>query len=435
MADGTDRTRAMTAAVDVLTLEERDTIGPGDDVTWHVELDYYSDLETLSQWDQACWDDDAAVWQGPPGTVDIGPAALSVSIGRGRDEPLSRFRPGTATVVVDDPDGKLSPWATASTPDAYAAIRPGIGLRVVAEYAGDRYPRFDGTVSAIVDTFPNISGHAVTFTATDALADLAAYDGTEQPAVGAGETAGPRLARICENAGYSGPTDFQPGLVPLQATTLAQNALNEAGVVTDTELGALFVTTDGVMRFVDRNGLVTNPHYTDVQFVFGEVEPELCYAEVELVTDVARVRNHVSISNAGGSAVTHVDPNSVGLYGSRSYQRFDLIHVDPAESPLIADRYLDIFAGAVQRVEALSILPSVNPETIPAALTLGLLWRIQLRRRAHGFQVVADLQVESIAEEITAREWRVTYRTFTAAGVFAAARWDTAAWDTGLWGY
>jgi hypothetical protein len=420
----------------IVKLGDRADPGPGAGVTWRVELNYYADIGGVGAWDHALWD--AAVWAADtPDAVDIGTDVISIAIGRGRDEPLSRFRPGLCTVLVDDPDGNLSPWATPD-PDTYGTIRPGIGLRIVARFGGVDYPRFTGKVTAIVDTFPQITagGHAVLITAVDGLADLAAYDGLPLAvAVGDGETAGPRIARILASAGYTGPTDLDAGAVPLQPTTLDANALDEAGLVTDTELGALFVDYAGVLTFVDRTGLNADPHYTAVQFTFGELEPELCYADVELVTDNERVRNIISISNVGGVAVTRQDGDSLSLYGPRSLVRTDLIHKNAADSTVIADRYLAVFADASRRVDGLTILPSVNAETIPAALTIGLLWRIQLRRRATGFQVVADLQVETINEEITPREWRVEYRTFSAAGIFTVGKWDVARWDTGLWGF
>lgn len=428
----------MTAA-GLLTIQPRDVgdVGPAPGVDWRVELNYYNELAALALWDSAKWDTAGAVWTGPAPPTDIACDVLGVNLDRGRDEPLSRFRPGFATVAVDDPDGNLSPWSTASSPNQYAAIRPGIGLTVTAVYAGVDYPRFVGTVTAITDTFPSpiSGGHVVTFTAADSLADLAAFDGLEQSPIGAGETAGPRIQRIVENAGYDGDLDLADGSVPLQPTTLAGNALDECGLVCDTELGALFVDRGGVLQFVDRSDLTTNPKYTDIQATFGEVAPELCYADVELATDSERVRNVVSIANAGGTAVTHLDATSLALYGRRTYQRFDLIHANAADSDTIADRYLAVYANASRRVEAITILPSVNPETIPAALDLSLLYRIQVRRRATGFQVIADLQIQAIAEEITPREWRLTYRTFSAAGVFAAARWDVAVFDSGLWGF
>jgi hypothetical protein len=64
-----------------------------------------------------------------------------------------------------------------------------------------------------------------------------------------------------------------------------------------------------------------------------------------------------------------------------------------------------------------------------------VLWRIQVRRRAEGFQVVADLQIQGYQEAISPDTWTITFATFDAAAVFNVGRWDVALWDEGLWGY
>lgn len=442
MADESDRAHTVTA-LDVRPVRfktaERSSTGPAAAVEWFVWLRYYNELGALALWDVALWDTPEAVWAGEAEPHDIGCDVISLHTGIGRDEPLARFRPGSATVTVDDPDGNLSPWSTAGNTDAYAAVRPGIGLFIEARYipTDTRYPVFTGTVTAITETFPGITGHTVTFVAVDALGELGAFDGIEQTPVGANELAGARIERIVRMVGLDVQRILDSGSIPLQATTLAQNALNEAGLVCDTELGALWVRGDGVLRFLDRLGLQNDPHYTEPQYVFGESEPELCYADIALATDADAVRNVVSISNAGGTAVTHTDPTSISLYGQRTYQRMDLIHVDGAQSALIADRYLAFFGDASRRIDELVLLPSVTPAVIVAALTLEVLWRIQVRRRAVGFQVVADLQVQSIEHEITATEWKTTLKTFSAASVHAPGRWDIDRWDTAtaVWGW
>lgn len=411
--------------------------GPVADVEWFVWLAFYSELEGVSLWDVALWDDAAAVWAGAPEQVNLACDVISISINAGRDEPLARFRPASAVVAVSDPDGTLSPWITASDPDAFATVRPGITLSIEARHVPSdvTYPVYTGTVMKISDTFPNFTDHVVTFNCADALQVLAAYDGLEQPPAGAGEHGGDRIQRILEMVSWRGDRVLDVGVPALQETTLAQNALNEAGLVTDTELGALFVRPDGVMRFLDRNGIAGDPHYTQVQFTFGEVEPELCYAGLELLTDADLVRNVISISNTGGTAVTHADTRSIGLHGPRTYQRFDLIHQDPAQSDIIADQYLAFFADASRRIESLELVPSVNTETIIAALSLQLLWRIQVRRRATGFQVIADLQVQGIEHQISAGEWKTTLKTFSASAVLEVGRWQVGRWDSALWAF
>lgn len=422
---------------------ESETIGPVEGVEPHVALGYYPEGGDVSRWDLARWDTAAAQWQGAAPLDDVTCDVLSLSLREGRDLPLERFRPGTATLVLDDPEGKYSPWRTAPEPNTFATIRVGIDLVVWVDVPAESesFRRFRGIVETIEDNFPDEGERqTVTFHAVDYLGLLGAFDGVEQVAVGAGELTGARLARIANNAGYIGPTRFDAGTVAVQATTLARNALDESGVVVDTELGAYWCDRDGVLIFRDRNGIVTDPRYTAIQAIFGDEESsaddEICYAEITLSSDTDKIENVVSIANAGGTAVTRSDPTSVSLFRPRTFQRFDLIHVDPAESAAIAQRHLDFYAYASNRVEELAVdLLAMTNEQRCTVLALDTLWRIQVRRRATGYQVVADLQIQGMTETISAEAWRITFRTFSATAVFNVARWDGDLWDVGLWGY
>lgn len=408
----------------------------------HVALGYYPPGTELSAWDSAEWDDVLALWEGDAPLRDISCDVLSVTWTQGRDQPLDRFRTGTCTVVVDDPTGALSPWATAPDAGAYATIRPGIDLVVWVELLdGSRIDRFTGIVDAIDDDWdpdPSLDGpHRVTFQALDYLQDLAAFDGYELPPSGAGETTGARLGRIVANAECRRPTNFDSGSVTVQETTLAKNALDEAGLVVDTERGAFWCDRSGVLQFRDRNGLVDDPRYTTVQAIFGERpgDGELCYATIGLATDQAKIRNVVTISRAGGTAVTRSDLDSRAMFGARTYQRLDLIHEDDAESAVIADQVVATFAFADSRVEKLGLDVVAHPDQLATILDLDVLDLIEVRRRSRGVQIVADLQVERISETITADAWTIDLATFSAATVFDVARWDSDLWDSGLWGY
>jgi hypothetical protein len=343
------------------------------------------------------------------------------------------------TFTLYDPDGIYTPWRTAGDATGFTAIRPGIEVRVWIDDGTTTYDRFHGVIDALVDAFPDPTvptSHEVGITAFDDLSTVAAYDGYELPASGAGDTAGPRISRILANAQYAGPVDLDDGTLALQATTLAKNALDEIGLVTDTDGGAFYATRDGTLVYVDTNALVSDPRFTTVQATFGEVEPEICYTDLKLVDDLDRVRNHVSISNEGGTAVTLSDPTSIGLYRPRTYRRFDLIHVDGTASTAIANRHLDAFAFAVERIEGFTVdLLILDAAQRLDVIALDFLHRIQIRRRAEGFQVVADLQVQAISESVTATSCIFTLNTFDAAAVFDVGRWNVDVWDSGDWGY
>lgn len=411
-------------------------LGPVAGAEYHVALGFYPEGDSVARWDDAKWNTAGSVWMGPPPRLDVSCDVLSVRITEGRDQPMERFRPAAAIVVVDDPEGLLSPWRTAPEGDTYATVRPGIDLVVWATIGATTVPRFAGIVDAIADEFPDADSHRVRFEAFDYAMLLAAYDGVEQAPVGAGERAGARLHRIADSAGYLGPRNFDVGTVALQATTLAKSAWDEAGMVTDTELGALWADRSGTLQFRDRNGLVGDPHYTAVQAVFGEVEPEICYTAIELASDSDKIKNVVTIARAGGAAVTVTNLTSVALYRTRTYRRLDLIHASDADSTPIANAQLATYAYAANRVDALTIdMAVLTAAQRVTVLNLDALWRIQVRRRAEGVQIVADLQVQAVEETATPGAWVITFKTFAAANVFNVARWDRDPWDTGKWGY
>ena len=240
------------------------------------------------------------------------------------------------------------------------------------------------------------------------------------------------------NAGYGRPIDLDGGTVTVQETTLAKNALDEVGMVVDTERGAFWCDRSGVLQFRDRNGLVSDPDYTSVQAIFGERpgDGEVCYSDVRLVSDASKIRNVVTISRAGGSARPRTDdPDSIALYGPRTYRRLDLIHETDGESAVIADEILDVFAYADNRITALRVDLAAHPVDVDTVLDLDVLHLIEVRRRTTGVQIVAELQIQAISETITPSEWTIDFSTFSAETVFDVGRWDLANWDEGLWGY
>jgi len=426
---------------------DRGTIGPVSGLVPHVALGFYPDDESVALWDLAEWDDTTPGWADTAPLTDVTCDVVSVALVEGRDAPLERFRPSSLTVTLNDPDGLYSPWVAAPIPSTFSAIRVGIDLVYWVDIpaVSETHPRFRGIVTAIDETFPEMGDqHTVTFHATDYLSTLAAFDGVELAPQGAGEYPGARLTRIAQNAGYTGPTAFDPGTLPLQATTLAKNALDESGMVVDTEGGAYWCDRAGVLTFRDRNGLVSDPAYTTVQAIFGDAEvstdSEWCYTDIELASDSDRIRNVVTISRAGGTAVTRSDLTSVSLYRARTFQRLDLIHANDADSPGIADRYVAVYAYASNRVDGLTVdMGTFVPSVAAAVLELDTLHMIEVRRRAQGFQVVAELQIQGVVENVTPTGWTIQFRTFSADSVFRVARWDTTAakWDDALtlWGY
>jgi hypothetical protein len=178
-----------------------------------------------------------------------------------------------------------------------------------------------------------------------------------------------------------------------------------------------------------------------VQAIFGDsddpavtADDEICYTDITLVSDLTRVKNVVTIGNVGGTPTTLSDDTSVGLYRSRTYSATSMIFADASDATNLAQQQLDAYAYAVNRIESLTInLAPLTDEQRIVALETDVLWRIEVRRRAVGFPVDAELQVQGISERVDANNWTITYRTFAAHVVTLANVWDQAMWDVSVW--
>src|SRR5438552_2223482 len=90
-------------------------------------------------------------------------------------------------------------------------------------------------------------------------------------AVGAGERSGARISRLADLGNWSaGDRDIDTGNVVLQATTLAQNLLQEMQIVELSELGFLYISEDGKLTFDNRHVLFESSRSNTVQQTFSD---------------------------------------------------------------------------------------------------------------------------------------------------------------------
>jgi hypothetical protein len=223
--------------------------------------------------------------RGKIGSVPIGPDeiwsdvtewAKSWSIRRGAsqgNQPQLRFEPGTATIVLNDPDRRFDPDNLAGpyVSSGISEVTSMRRVRISAIWNGVAYPIFQGYSDDWVPDFQGDSWTYVTLTATDASKIFAAYDRQPAGPLGAGETSGARIGRILGSVGW--PTEDREigtGVETLQATALQGNALTELQLVQDTELGMFYVDAAGKAVFRARNWVLTAAEATTAQATFGD---------------------------------------------------------------------------------------------------------------------------------------------------------------------
>jgi hypothetical protein len=396
-------------------------------------------------WDAAVWDTD--VWETAVEWVDVSCDWQGSTVVAGRNGPLDRYRAAHATIRLDNRTGDYNSWSDA-TPWAPPGSRHlGAGTLVRVGIDIDGHPRRH-LFTGVADTWVHRRAEPdrwVELGCDDPLATLTLADLPEQPAQGAGETAGPRLQRILDANGLSSmPTRFDPGVVGLQATTLADDAWSLACLTADSDGGWLWADGDGTLVYYQGDRDLTDPRWTAPVIVIGDddrIAGALCWDQSPVLADNRdAVINHAAVATTGGTAHYADDTPSQSRYQVRTFQRFDLIHQPDTWSQTLADKIVRRMATGGTRPDSVALTAHTDAE---AWTLINLLWHDRVRVVVHdvGDVYAADSFIDAYQWNLTAvgadREVRLNVVLTLSPAVFLppAARWDTAVWDTDEWGY
>jgi hypothetical protein len=335
------------------------------------------------------------------------------------------------------PDNLAGPYVVAGV----TQVRPGLETRLRATYGGVTYPVYRGYADDILGAWtPGADYATVSLPCVDAMANLAAFDGLEQPPTGAGELSGARIHRILSNAGHTGDRAIDPGRITVQATTLASNAATELKLVTDSEGGAFYVDEAGAVVFVDRFSLLEDSRSINVQATFGDgsgAGAEIPVTAMETAYGRDQVVNIAALAREGGVEQTATDETSRALYKDRRYSRDDLVCETDAQVLELAQWHVARFKDPEYRVTSVTIKPRTNPRLMfPIALGLRVRDLVAvIRRRPNGLTITQYCFVSGIAHTISEDDWATTFELTSATTYrqFTASLWDTGVWDGARW--
>jgi hypothetical protein len=396
-----------------------------------IDVPTAADVWDTARWDTARWD------AGGSEPVDVTCDVAGLSISRGRDGPTGHVRPGEIVLEVSNEDGRYTPWL--DTPQRRRRWWMGAPIRV--DTVGGR-PLFTGYVAAVQELDAAVPdwAHSVLIRGSGPLGHLALADDVEQPAQGAHELAGARLARILDHALLPSwiPRQLDDGIVPLQATTLAKSALEEAWLVADSDGGALLELADGTIRYVDPTTFDNDPRYTEPTWTFGDGYPgtEVCIEAITTELNSDNVYNAVGIACVGGTVQTATAPANEWA-GKRSFQRTDLIHEGDAHSAYLAQLTLERLGHRELMVTPLVFDPLLDIDDDPrpwdAAIQLAPYDRVRLLRWRHDHLLDLAATVDQIVHQITPDSWTTTVALSPGDQDFDYTRWDVARWDRDTW--
>lgn len=415
-----------------------------DGVTLTVELGLSADTSVYGLWDVGLWDE--ALWGPDVLYEDVTEYVRGFSTDRQFSRGVMQWREGTASITLDNRDGRFSP-ANLSGPyvvSGVTQIRPLLPVRITAAYSGTTYPVYAGYVQSWTESWtgggPGKGDAISTLECADEWADLAAVDGIEVPPEGAGDTFGARLHRILNAAASTAERNIEPGEATMQATTLAAATVAELETTVEAEGGAVWIEADGTITAEGRLALIEHDRSVTSQATFTDDGTDGSYAGAEVAYNGDNVVNYASYTREGGTAQLADAPTSRSLYRDRRDVRTGLICETDAQALALAQQVVIQFQDPEYRFTSVEIRPRRDP-TVLWPQVLGRQVRDMItvvRNPPGGYEISRVCHIAGISHQVNDRkQWTTTFSLWSATvyAALATSRWDVGQWDEALWSF
>ena len=332
--------------------------------------------------------------------VNVTEYVSSVNVRRGRSRELDKFPSGTCSVVLNNEERVFDPLNRDGI--FFGLIRPRLRVAVTR----DNISLFDGVIEDWNFNYDLSNKSNASIDCVDGLAllsqtDMASFVNTQ-------DSPDERIRKILArtDVDYPGATNLDPGLVTLQGDTVAENTntISYLQIVSDTDLGRLFVDGAGVLRYRNRTtGIIELP-----RVIFGSVEdpyiqqlsilsnavlwfdasspeplridsdavaqtilqdsvlwfdasdpdyvaPVIGFSGIDVEFGSEFLFNRVSVQRKSGSTVIVTDTVSKDVYKIRALTLTDYLFLDDEESLAYASYLLTLYSDPDVRVASLTL--------------------------------------------------------------------------------
>lgn len=225
-----------------------------------------------------------------------------------------------------------------------------------------------------------------------------------------GDTSGERVERVLDEIGWRDDLrNIDAGESTLQAATLGVSVLSHLQQVAESEFGELFATRDGLIRFVQRSGLIN----LDNAATFGDSGSDLRYAEIAFDYSDQLIRNDVTVHRVDGVAQNVRDEGSIDAFLTQSYTRDQLLHDSDVLSRNAAEFIVSEYREPLLRVTQITLLPQHTSGGIfPAILSrdLGDYVTVKFTPPGGGAQITQESRIEGISHKVTRKFWETKWQ-------------------------
>lgn len=323
-----------------------------------------------------------------------------IRIGRGRQHELNRMEAGTMSLELLNIHGNY--WPLNAGGAYFPNVLPGKRVNLYAVYNAVTYPLYTGFIEDWnPDWLEQIGGliPVVRPDCADLINNLANFDinsaGYPQ------ELSGARVGKVLDEINWpAGARDLDAGQSQMQATgALADvNAMEHLFLVQKSELGIIYIASDGDIQFEDRHHRLVAPH-TVSQGIFGDDLGENFYHGMEPKYGSDEIRNDIRITRSGGAQQSATDAASQTDYGKRSLSRTGLLMTTDLEASDQAHHMLRRYKDPALRNRLLKLIPERDPGRLwPHVLGREISDRITVRRNEANID--SDYMIEGITYDI-----------------------------------
>jgi hypothetical protein len=278
--------------------------------------------------------------------TDITEFVRGASTGRGAQRELERIEAGTATVILDNRDGRFTPFYVSGA--YYPNILPMRRMRITGTWSAVDYPVFTGFVESWPVVFPGDLDTEVTVSLVDGFTMLArAFVSGEFAEQGSGA----RIDAILDAVMWpETERDIDVGVATVPAVTLDNDpALEHIQEIAHAEGGRFFIGKDG--KAVFREDVEVNPDLSTRRW--ADDGSGMSYRDISIVCNDDLILNDVHMTRMGGAEQTAVDLQSQADFGIRSSSDLDIQLSSDGAVLTRAETQVQRYANPVLRLESI----------------------------------------------------------------------------------
>tara|TARA_B100001250_G_scaffold238529_1_gene204988 strand:- start:3311 stop:4537 length:1227 start_codon:yes stop_codon:yes gene_type:complete len=340
--------------------------------------------------------------------IDFSNKTRKVVIRRGRTRVLDKFESGSCSLELVDTDGAFDP-----TGGSYD-IKPLHQVRVSATHGGTERFLFSGYIVSWTYNFRKGAKAAwLNLECMDGFRLLNLAKFTSLASGTAGQTTGTRMGEVLDAINFpSTQRDIDTGDTTVQADDgTERTALDAVQLLSETELGGVYMTGEGDVKFVSRSEAIKALDGSPT--VFDDDGTDIAYEGVALQIDERLLRNKISVTRSGGSVQTVSDATSITNYFERNMTRTGLLMQTNADALSQANAILSARKDPDLRVQQLTIDATAdNSARISAALDLDFYSPITVNRSyPNGTRTTKTLTVQGVQHTITPSIFKTTFTT------------------------